>query len=85
MMKRAFEVFAKVNELSNLIFMLGEQRVYGYESPIALGLKCRNNDVIRAIDAACKNCIRCNPRQQAGVLGGGQDGDSSDDTSVASA
>jgi hypothetical protein len=102
MMKRAFETFANDvmpddTKLSDLIFNLGDdgQRVYGYESPVALRLKPRNNEVIRAVDAAshrCENCIRCNPRlvdaRERHVdnnYGGVQDDDSSDDTSVASA
>ena len=67
MIYKAFEEFAREvmdTERSNLVFVLEDERVYGYESSIALGLKCRDNAVIRAVDAGLhkgKNCICCNP------------------------
>ena len=67
MIYKAFEEFAREvmdTERSNLVFVLGDERVYGYESSIALGLKCRDNAVIRAVDAGLhkgKNCTCCNP------------------------
>jgi hypothetical protein len=94
MISKALEEFAREvmdTERSNLVFVLGDERVYGHESSIALGLKFRANDVIRAVDAGsykCKNCICCNPRL-ADVPGkstsneGVQDDDSFDDASIA--
>jgi hypothetical protein len=67
MIYEAFEEFARDvmdTERSNFVFVLEDERVYGYESSIALGLKCRDNAVIRAVDAGLhkgKNCVCCNP------------------------
>ncbi|KAL3775205.1 hypothetical protein ACHAW5_002766 [Stephanodiscus triporus] len=94
MIAEAFEEFAREvmdTQRSNLVFVLGDERVYGHESSVALGLKCRANDVIRVVDAGsykCKNCICCNPRladvpKKSTGNEGVQDDDSFDDESVA--
>ena len=68
MLSKIFDRFA--NEVmdtvrSKLVFLNGEERIYGHESPIALGLEGNQCDiVIRAVAAdlhKSKNCICCNP------------------------
>jgi hypothetical protein len=94
MIYKAFEEFAREvmdTDRSRLVFILGGRRVYGYESSIALGWKCRDNDVIRAVDAGshkCNNCICCNPwladnLEKCTNNDDAQDEDSSDDASDA--
>ena len=51
---------------SNFVFLLqneNEKRVFGYESPILLGLKSRGNiiDAVPVVGYKCKNCICCFP------------------------
>lgn len=68
MMTKIFDVFAKEaldTERSKLVFLNGDERVFGHESPIALGLEGRI--VIQAVAAELhksKNCICCNPRSK---------------------
>jgi hypothetical protein len=68
MLSKIFDRFA--NEVmdtvrSKLVFLNGEERIYGHESPVALGLEGNQCDiVIRAVAAdlhKSKNCICCNP------------------------
>ena len=67
MMTKIFDVFAKEaldTERSKLVFLNGDERVFGHESPIALGLEGSQCDiVIQAVAAELhksKNCICCN-------------------------
>jgi len=48
---------------SKLVFLFRKERVFGYESPTALGLKCRDNiiDVVDVESYRCENCVCCNP------------------------
>mmetsp|Transcript_34938 Transcript_34938/g.84392 ORF Transcript_34938/g.84392 Transcript_34938/m.84392 type:complete len:283 (+) Transcript_34938:152-1000(+) len=66
MISRLFDHFATNfldTERSKLVFFFRKERVYGYESPMALGFKCRDNiiDVVDIESYKCKNCVCCNP------------------------
>ena len=67
MISHTFDTFAKEilgTERSKLTFLFQQKRVFGYESPVALGLKYDGN-IIHAVDAdtyRCENCVCCNPQ-----------------------
>mmetsp|Transcript_13755 Transcript_13755/g.24874 ORF Transcript_13755/g.24874 Transcript_13755/m.24874 type:complete len:371 (+) Transcript_13755:116-1228(+) len=69
MISKTFDEFAKEvldTEPSKLVFLSQEKRVYGYESPAALNLKCRDNviDAVAMETFRCRKCICCNPYQK---------------------
>ncbi|KAL9186797.1 hypothetical protein ACHAXT_010517 [Thalassiosira profunda] len=63
-------------ERSKNVFLYGQRRVYGFESPLALEMNVRGNviDVVDIESHKSENCMCCNPGGAAGATG-----DSSDD------
>ena len=68
MISKTFDQFAVdvlESERSKFVFLYEGKKVYGYESPLALGLKSRGN-VIEAVareNYKYKHCVCCNPQQ----------------------
>ena len=68
MISKTFDEFAKEvldTEPSKLVFLSQERQIYGYESPVALNLKCCDNviDAVAMETFKCRKCICCNPFQ----------------------
>ena len=62
-------------ERAKNVFLHGQRRVYGFESPLALEMECRGNviDVVDIETHKSEKCVCCNPGGDAGAPGDSSD------------